>query len=130
MWQVVNLQKRHQPLRVTRKAVWFMEHRIRAAIGMATPDKLTGHVESDETFVGGKARNMHKDVRSRKFTDTESKDKTMVMGILERGKNGSSSQMRGMLPITVQSLLPTFVPLRSKQSQRLTRFFSHALRIV
>jgi hypothetical protein len=33
----------------------------------------------------GKARNMHKDVRARKITGTGGKDKTMVLGILERG---------------------------------------------
>ena len=31
-----------------------MDHRIRVALGMATPDKFTGHVEADETFIGGK----------------------------------------------------------------------------
>jgi transposase-like protein len=46
---------------------------------------LSGEVEADETFIGGKARNMHTDVRSRKITGTGGKDKTAVMGILERG---------------------------------------------
>jgi hypothetical protein len=40
----------------------------------------------DETFIGGKARNMHKGKRAEKITGTRGKDKTMVMGILERGK--------------------------------------------
>ena len=46
---------------------------------------LSGEVEADETFIGGKARNMHRDVRARKITGTGGKDKTAVMGILERG---------------------------------------------
>jgi transposase-like protein len=46
---------------------------------------LSGEVEADETFIGQKARNMHKDVRARKVTGTGGKDKTAVMGILERG---------------------------------------------
>jgi len=37
-----------------------MDHRIRVALGMSKPDQFTGHVEADETFVGGLARNMHK----------------------------------------------------------------------
>ena len=36
-----------------------MDHRIRCAFGMAATDKLSGEVEADETFIGGKARNMH-----------------------------------------------------------------------
>jgi transposase-like protein len=42
-------------------------------------------VEVDETFVGGAARFMHKDVHKRRIAETGTKDKTAVMGILERG---------------------------------------------
>ncbi len=100
MWQVVNCKNGvssyeiHRAVGVTRKTAWFMDHRIRVALGMATPDKLTGHVEADETFVGGKARNMHAVVRARKINGTGGKDKNAVMGILERGKDGKPSQMR------------------------------------
>src|ERR1700691_1532686 len=91
MWQVVNCKNGvssyevHRAIGVTQKTAWFMDHRIRVALGMATPDKFDGHVEADETFVGGKARNMHADVRARKITGTGGKDKTAVLGILERG---------------------------------------------
>src|ERR1019366_7233201 len=47
--------------------------------------KLNGEVEVDETFIGGKARNMHLDVKQRRITGTGGRDKTAVMGILERG---------------------------------------------
>jgi transposase-like protein len=75
----------HRAIGVTQKTAWFMDHRIRLALGMATPEKLSGHVEADETFIGGKARNMHASKRARKITGTGGKDKTAVMGILERG---------------------------------------------
>jgi len=81
-------------LNVTQKTAWFLDHRIRLSFGLATPDKFTGHVEADETFVGQKARNMHKSIREKKITGTGGKDKTMVMGILERGKDGKPSQIR------------------------------------
>jgi len=42
-------------------------------------------VEADETFIGGKARNMHISERQRRITGTGGKDKTAVTGILERG---------------------------------------------
>src|SRR5438132_5760159 len=47
--------------------------------------KMSGEVEVDETFIGGKSRNMHVSKRKRRITGTGSKDKTAVMGILERG---------------------------------------------
>ncbi len=91
MWQVVNCKNGissyevHRAIGITQKSAWFMDHRIRHALGMSPVDKLSGEIEADETFIGAKARNMHKDVRARKITGTGGKDKTIVMGILERG---------------------------------------------
>jgi transposase-like protein len=76
-------------LNITQKTAWFMDHRIRVSMGMESPDKLSGHVEADETFIGGKARNMHKDKRAVRITGTGGKDKAVVMGILERGQGTS-----------------------------------------
>jgi transposase-like protein len=81
-------------LKITQKTAWFLDHRIRLSFGIASPDKFTGHVEADETFIGQKSRNMHRDVRERKITGTGGKDKTAVMGILERGKDGQNSKVR------------------------------------
>ena len=101
MWQVVNSRngisscETARAIGITQKSAWFMDHRIRFALHQGTFDKmLSGEVEADETFIGQKARNMHKDVRARKITGTGGKDKTMVMGILERGKGGKSSKVR------------------------------------
>lgn len=49
-------------LGVTQKSTWFMLHRIRLAMQSGSFDRFDGEVEVDETFIGGKARNMHKDV--------------------------------------------------------------------
>jgi transposase-like protein len=46
---------------------------------------LSGEVEADETFIGGKARNMHLSVKARRITGTGTKDKTALMSILQRG---------------------------------------------
>jgi transposase-like protein len=75
-------------LGITQKSAWFMMHRIRLAMQSRSFVKLGGpgsEVEVDETFVGGKARNMHAEKHHRRITATGSKDKTAVMGILERG---------------------------------------------
>ena len=72
-------------LGITQKSAWFMMHRIRLAMQSGSFRKLEGEVEADETFIGGKARNMHVTERKRRITGTGTKDKTAVMGILERG---------------------------------------------
>ena len=73
-------------LLVTQKTAWFILHRIRLAMqDESFGSKLSGEVEVDETFIGGKARNMHLDKRERRITGTGGKDKTIVFGALERG---------------------------------------------
>jgi len=73
-------------VKVTQKSAWFMLHRIRLAMqDDFFGSKLGGEVEVDETFIGGKARNMHVSERKRRITGTGGKDKTAVVGILERG---------------------------------------------
>jgi transposase-like protein len=72
-------------LGITQKSAWFMLHRVRKAMHTGTFIKLDGEVEVDETFIGGKARNMHKDKREEKITGTGGKDKTAVMGFRQRG---------------------------------------------
>jgi transposase-like protein len=62
-----------------------MDHRIRHALTMGTINKFSGQIEADETFIGGKARNMHASTRAKRIKGTGGKDKTAVMGILERG---------------------------------------------
>src|ERR1700678_4191777 len=100
MWQIVNSKNGisscevHRAVGVTQKSAWFMDHRIRFALGMDSGEKMSGHVEADETFIGGKARNMHVAERKRRITGTGGKDKVPVMGILERGKDGKSSRVR------------------------------------
>ncbi|HEY3957872.1 MAG TPA: IS1595 family transposase [Streptosporangiaceae bacterium] len=72
-------------LGITQKSAWFLNHRIRLAMQTGTFAKLDGVIEADETFIGGKARFMHKHIRERKITGTGGKDKTVVAGIMERG---------------------------------------------
>jgi transposase-like protein len=72
-------------LGVSQKSAWHMMHRIRFALHGGSFEKFSGEVEADETFIGGKARNMHVAQRKRRITGTGGKDKTAVMGILERG---------------------------------------------
>jgi transposase-like protein len=77
-------------LGVTQKTAWFMLHRIRKAMANGSMMKMGGNggeVEADETFIGGKARNMHKSVHARRISGggRNIQDKIIVMGLLERG---------------------------------------------
>lgn len=93
VWMLVNSKNGissyeiHRALGVTQKTAWFMLHRIRLAVQDKTGGKLGGpggKVEIDETFIGGKARNMHKARRARMRETGKWAAKTVVMGILER----------------------------------------------
>ncbi len=91
MWLITNAKNGissyeiHRALGVTQKTAWFMLHRIRLSHQGKSGNKFSGQIEADETFIGGKARNMHRDKHAEKITGTGGKDKTAVMGILERG---------------------------------------------
>ena len=91
VWLVVNCKngvssyELARAIGVTQKSAWFMGHRIRAALHAGSFDKLMGDVEVDETFIGGKARNMHLAQRKRRITGTGGADKTAVLGVLQRG---------------------------------------------
>ena len=92
MWQIVNCKNGissyevAKAIGVTQKSAWFMDHRIRLALGLESPDKLSGEVEADETFIGGKARNMHRSKKIGKgYEHRGIVNKTVVMGMLERG---------------------------------------------
>src|SRR5438477_6729682 len=90
-------------LGVTQKSAWFMLHRIRLAMQSGTFGKLSGEIEADETFIGGKARNMHVAQRRRRITGTGTKDKIAVMGILERGGKVRTSVLPNRKRQAIQS---------------------------
>ena len=71
-------------LGTTQKSAWFMLHRIRLAMQTGTFAKLDGEVEADESFVGGKAANMHARERERKIKGTGGANKTVVFGMRQR----------------------------------------------
>jgi len=120
MWMVANCKNGvssweiHRALGVTQKTAWFMLHRIR--LGMQTTSTVKiggpdGEVEADETFIGGKARNMHKSVRARRITGRGKsiEDKAAVMGILERGGQVRTQVIPNRAKGTLQGLIRTHV---------------------
>jgi transposase-like protein len=89
-WMLVNCKNGissmeiHRALGVTQKTAWFMLQRLRLALQGTDLGKLAGHVEVDETFIGGKARFMHKDKRAKVIKRGPS-GKAIVVGVLQRG---------------------------------------------
>ena len=79
-------------LGVCQKTGWFMLQRIRLAMQNGTIEKMSGHVEADETFIGAKARNMHKGKRKAKGTGPVAM--TPVMGLLERTTAKRASRVK------------------------------------
>ena len=77
-------------LGVTQKTAWFMLHRIRLAMQTPSFRKMIGEVESDETFIGGKAENMHREERERRITGRGATGKAIVHGLLEAQKGRSA----------------------------------------
>src|SRR6202163_3877768 len=93
MWLVANCKNGvssceiARDLGVTQKTAWFMLHRVREAMQDKTATKLKGEVEVDESFIGGKSRNMHAKRRAQVITGTGGKDKAIALGMVERGGN-------------------------------------------
>src|ERR1700722_9295788 len=91
MWQVVNCKNGvssyeiGKAIGVTQKSAWFMLHRLREVVRPTNADKLSGEIEADETFVGGKTQNMHKGSKRKIRADNDGNwGKTVVLGLLER----------------------------------------------
>ena len=86
----------HRAIGVTQKSAWFMLHRVRLAMQDTTDAKLSGTVEADETFIGGKARNMH--AGKRKAKGRGAVGKAIVMGLLERhGGEDEASKVKAFV---------------------------------
>lgn len=78
-------------LGIAQKNAWHLLHRLRSALQSPEDSKLGGGgqiIEMDETFLGGKIKNMHKSKKSQKANEASKKHgitgKTIVVGMLER----------------------------------------------
>lgn len=111
-------------LGVTQKTAWFMLHRIRAAMKTQTFQKLSGEVESDETFVGGKAANMHKARRERDILGRGAVGKAVVHGLMQRRTGETHSMVRAAVVPNTEA--DTLVPAIVRNVQQGSRVYTDA----
>jgi transposase-like protein len=114
MWMLVNSKNGissweiHRAIGVTQKTAWFMLQRARLAMqDELTGGMLGGEVEVDETYIGGKARNMHKDRKARVQREggRNAGGKSIVMGMLERGGTVRATVIPDRTKATMQPIV-------------------------
>ena len=114
-------------LGVTQKTAWFMLQRVRLAMQTGSFEKARGEVEADETFIGGLARNMHKDKKA-KITGTGGAGKAVVMGILDRERGHVRVKTLSAIPCNLRfALTSKAVPKYSPIRLRLIRVWNESM---
>ena len=81
----VSANQLKRTLGVAYQTAWYLCHRIREAVKDADTSLLAGIVECDETYIGGKAKNMHKSDRERRIQGRGAVGKAIVLGAIQRG---------------------------------------------
>lgn len=98
-------------LGVTQKTAWFVLHRIRLAMNTGTFRKLGGVVESDETFVGGRAANMHAAKREKTILGRGGVGKAIVHGVLERNSSKKAQDSQVQASVVPNTESSTILPI-------------------
>lgn len=104
LWLIVNAKNGissceiGRTLGITQKSAWFLSHRLRLALHEGSFEKLSGNVEVDETFIGGKARLMNNKAKAKRRAlhgkRTGWSAMTPVQGLLERSERKGHSRVK------------------------------------
>lgn len=94
---------------VTQKTAWFLSHRIRECFGIENNNELAGDVECDETFIGGKNRNRHRDKKVEYSKNRNFPDKVPVVGMLQRGGKMNAYVVNDTKKASIQPFIYQYV---------------------
>lgn len=100
-------------LGVTQKTAWNMLHKIRQFMYSQNRQRLSGEVEVDETFVGGKNKNRHKDKKVEKCQGRSFKDKKPVFGMLQRKGNLTAIVVEDTKAKTLKPIITQYIQFQS-----------------
>ena len=116
---------------VTQKTGWFMDHRIRKAMKQ-NGNQLFGIIEADETYVGGKEKNKHAKKRIGGTQGRNTKGKTAVFGMLQRGGEARAQVIDNVKMRTIEKHIIDNIKIGSKlytddfpSYDRIGRLYSH-----
>lgn len=131
VWSIVNAKngisscELARALDVSQKSAWFMLHRVRTAMRTGSFEKFAGVCESDETYVGGKAKNMHASRRKERIGGRGGVGKDIVHGILERTTEKNTSKVRAKVVPNARG--STLVPLIKESVEAGATVYTDAL---
>jgi transposase-like protein len=94
---------------ISQKSAWLMLMKIRAALGIENNNDLEGTVEADESFYGGKNKNRHADKKVKNSQGRSFKDKTPIVGLIERGGKMTAVVVKDTKRETIQPIIKRFV---------------------
>ena len=97
-------------LDVTRKSAWFMLHRVRHAMQVGGFQKFNGVCESDESYIGGEAKNIHLSRRKAKSKGRGAVGKAIVHGVLNRGNAEKEITSKVTAKVVKDAKRTTLVP--------------------
>ncbi len=95
---------------VTQKTAWFMLQRIRNCFGIDNDNNLSNEVEVDETYIGGKNKNHHNIKNVKESQGRSVKDKTSVLGMIERGGKLNAKLVEDVTIRTLTNKVVNYVP--------------------
>jgi len=111
----ISAHQLHRTLKVTYKTAWFMEHRLREAMRELHPTRPLGGegkaVEYDETYIGGKERNKH---RNKRHGVGGGFGKEIAFSLVERGGSVRSHHVPSVSADTLRPILQAQINAASK----------------
>lgn len=121
-------------LNVTQKTTWFILQRLRECSKFENNHTLSGEVEIDETYVGGKNKNRHADKKVKHSQGRSFKDKTPVLGMIQRGgkvvahvvKSVSAEQLEPFILKTIDAFQTVYTD-EWKAYNDLNLYYDHSI---